>query len=65
MAKVLVLYKTPKSAEAFDKHYAAVHIPLAKKDSRPEEIRYQQGSGRNARRSERHPPGRHLAFQFA
>jgi uncharacterized protein (TIGR02118 family) len=31
MAKVLVMYKTPKSAEAFDKHYAAVHIPLAKK----------------------------------
>ena len=31
MAKVLVLYKTPKSAEAFDKHYADVHIPLAKK----------------------------------
>ena len=31
MAKVLVLYKKPKSAEAFDKHYASVHIPLAKK----------------------------------
>jgi uncharacterized protein (TIGR02118 family) len=31
MAKVLVMYKKPKSAEAFDKHYAAVHIPLAKK----------------------------------
>jgi uncharacterized protein (TIGR02118 family) len=31
MAKVLVLYKKPKSAEAFDKHYAEVHIPLAKK----------------------------------
>jgi uncharacterized protein (TIGR02118 family) len=31
MAKVLVLYKTPKSTEAFDKHYASVHIPLAKK----------------------------------
>jgi len=31
MAKLLVLYKKPKSAEAFDKHYAAVHIPLAKK----------------------------------
>ena len=31
MAKVLVLYKKPKNAEAFDKHYASVHIPLAKK----------------------------------
>ena len=31
MAMVLVLYKKPKSAETFDKHYASVHIPLAKK----------------------------------
>jgi uncharacterized protein (TIGR02118 family) len=31
MAQVLVLYKKPKSAEAFDKHYASTHIPLAKK----------------------------------
>jgi uncharacterized protein (TIGR02118 family) len=31
MARVVVLYKTPKNAEAFDKHYSAVHIPLAKK----------------------------------
>src|SRR6266702_4386742 len=28
---LLVLYKQPKSAEAFDKYYAEVHIPLAKK----------------------------------
>ena len=31
MAKVVVFYKNPKNAEAFDKHYASVHIPLAKK----------------------------------
>ena len=31
MAKLVVLYKKPRSAEAFDKHYASVHIPLAKK----------------------------------
>ncbi|BAM88236.1 conserved hypothetical protein [Bradyrhizobium oligotrophicum S58] len=31
MPKVLVLYKTPKSAEAFDKHYMTIHVPLAKK----------------------------------
>ena len=31
MAKLLVLYKNPKNSEAFDKHYASVHIPLAKK----------------------------------
>jgi uncharacterized protein (TIGR02118 family) len=31
MARLIVLYKTPKNAEAFDKHYASTHIPLAKK----------------------------------
>lgn len=31
MAKLLVLYKTPTDAAAFDKYYAATHIPLAKK----------------------------------
>ena len=31
MAKVLVLYKTPVDTEAFDKHYAEVHAPLARK----------------------------------
>jgi uncharacterized protein (TIGR02118 family) len=30
MAKIIVLYKTPKNTEAFDKHYSSVHIPLAK-----------------------------------
>jgi uncharacterized protein (TIGR02118 family) len=31
MAKIVVLYKTPKSADAFDKYYFATHVPLAKK----------------------------------
>ncbi len=31
MAKLLVLYKTPTDAEAFDSYYAGTHIPLAKK----------------------------------
>ncbi len=31
MAKILVQYKKPKSAEAFNKYYTEVHIPLAKK----------------------------------
>jgi uncharacterized protein (TIGR02118 family) len=31
MAQLLVLYKTPKDAAAFDKHYAEKHIPIAKK----------------------------------
>ena len=29
MAELVVLYKTPKDAAAFDKHYAETHIPLA------------------------------------
>jgi|SRR5271170_1105147 len=31
MAKLLVMYKTPRDAAAFDKHYADKHVPLAKK----------------------------------
>jgi uncharacterized protein (TIGR02118 family) len=31
MAQVVVMYKTPKDTAAFDKHYADIHIPLAKK----------------------------------
>jgi uncharacterized protein (TIGR02118 family) len=31
MAEVVVTYKTPKDAAAFDKYYAEAHIPLAKK----------------------------------
>ena len=31
MAEVVVMYKTPKDAAAFDKYYAETHIALAKK----------------------------------
>lgn len=31
MAQLVVLYKTPRDAAAFDKHYVEKHIPLAKK----------------------------------
>jgi uncharacterized protein (TIGR02118 family) len=31
MAHVVVMYKTPKDAAAFDKHYFEIHVPLAKK----------------------------------
>jgi uncharacterized protein (TIGR02118 family) len=31
MAHVVVMYKTPKDAAAFDKHYFEIHAPLAKK----------------------------------
>jgi len=30
MARMLVIYKTPKDPAAFDEHYFSVHIPLAK-----------------------------------
>ena len=31
MARMLVIYKTPRDPAAFDEHYFDVHIPLAKK----------------------------------
>jgi uncharacterized protein (TIGR02118 family) len=31
MAKMIVLYKTPKDVPAFERHYFETHIPLAKK----------------------------------
>lgn len=31
MARMVVVYRTPKNPEAFDKHYFNVHIPLAKR----------------------------------
>ena len=31
MARMVVIYKTPKDVTAFEKHYWDVHIPLAKK----------------------------------
>jgi uncharacterized protein (TIGR02118 family) len=30
MAKMLVIYRTPKDPRAFDEHYFNVHVPLAK-----------------------------------
>jgi uncharacterized protein (TIGR02118 family) len=30
MARLVVMYKTPKDAAAFDKHYFATHVPIAK-----------------------------------
>jgi uncharacterized protein (TIGR02118 family) len=31
MARMVVIYRTPKDPVAFDKHYTTVHIPLAKR----------------------------------
>jgi len=30
MAKLLVIYRTPKDPAAFDRYYAATHVPLAR-----------------------------------
>lgn len=30
MARMLVIYKTPKDPAAFDQHYFGVHVPMAK-----------------------------------
>ena len=43
MAEVVVVYKTPKDPAAFDKYYAATHIPLAKK--MPGLLKYQVSQG--------------------
>jgi uncharacterized protein (TIGR02118 family) len=31
MARMIVIYRTPKDVEAFDRHYFDIHVPLAKK----------------------------------
>jgi len=31
MARLVVMYKTPRDAAAFDRHYFEKHVPLAKK----------------------------------
>jgi uncharacterized protein (TIGR02118 family) len=31
MARLVVLYKTPKDAAAFDRYYFGTHVPIAKK----------------------------------
>ena len=31
MAQMVVIYRTPKDVEAFDRHYFGIHVPLAKK----------------------------------
>src|SRR4051794_8130610 len=43
MAKMVVIYKTPKNPGAFDKHYYEVHVPLAKK--LPGLLRYEVSRG--------------------
>jgi uncharacterized protein (TIGR02118 family) len=60
MAKVLVLYKTPTDAAAFDKHYTTIHIPLAKQI--PGLKRYDVSTG--PVRAPTGPSGVHLAAEL-
>jgi len=43
MARMVVIYATPKDPEAFDRHYFEVHIPLAK--TLPGLIKYEVSRG--------------------
>jgi len=43
MAKMTVIYKTPKDREVFEKHYFEVHVPLAKQ--LPGLIKYEINAG--------------------
>ncbi|GET25541.1 EthD family reductase [Prolixibacter sp. NT017] len=43
MAKMTVIYKTPKNIESFERHYFDVHIPLAKQ--LPGLIKYEINDG--------------------
>ena len=43
MAKMTVIYKTPKDKEFFEKHYFEVHVPLAKQ--LPGLIKYEINEG--------------------
>ncbi len=43
MAKMTVIYKTPKDKEFFERHYFEVHVPLAKR--LPGLLRYEINGG--------------------
>ena len=43
MAELVVMYKTPKDAAAFDKHYFEKHVPIAKKIPGLRKFRTSQG----------------------
>ena len=44
MAQLVVMYKTPKDAAAFDKRYFEKHIPIAKKLPGLKKYEVSQGS---------------------
>ena len=48
MARLVVLYKTPKDAGAFDAYYFNTHVPIAKRIPGLRKNENQQGPGRHA-----------------
>src|SRR5262245_65129107 len=56
MAKLIVFYRTPRDPAEFDRYYAQVHIPLAKKipGLRRLEVTRVTGAPSGASRSEEH-----------
>lgn len=54
MARMVVIYKTPKDPAAFDKHYFEVHVPLAKQ--LPGLQRYEVSKGPVVRVAGNHVP---------
>jgi uncharacterized protein (TIGR02118 family) len=43
MARLVVMYKTPKDAVAFDRYYFSTHVPIAKKISGLRKYEVSQG----------------------
>lgn len=43
MARMLVIYRTPKDRQSFDNHYFNVHVPMAKK--LPGLVKYETSKG--------------------
>jgi uncharacterized protein (TIGR02118 family) len=44
MAKLIVMYRTPKDPEAFDRYYSSTHVPLARKIPGLEKYEVSQGA---------------------
>ena len=63
MARLVVIYRTPKNVEAFDRHYFEIHVPLAKKIPGLKEIRGQRRPHRDAGWNLQCSPNRNAAFR--
>jgi uncharacterized protein (TIGR02118 family) len=63
MARMVVIYRTPKNVEAFDRHYFEIHVPLAKKIPGLRKYEGQRRPHRNAGRSVQYSSDRDAAFR--